>query len=185
MFQVQHLVIQKVFDCIARARRTVEHAAHHDSVVRGVVVAQRSLGHPLAPGQLGPPQHPAEEPRVQRVENLFQVVEASLWPEEPLAAARPANQLRLPCDGGARRKPLVAQVMSGVDRLFVEFGQQNVRDSADHRLRRALQQIGKADRNLPFAQPNPRIQRGKPPETDHYGRHRRPWAQRPVLLLKD
>ena len=80
MFQVQHFVIEQIFDGVTRARRPVENAAHHNRVVRGVVMAQRTLGHPLAPGQFRPPQHPAEEPRVQRIENLFQMVEATLRP---------------------------------------------------------------------------------------------------------
>jgi len=56
VLQMQHLVIEQVFDRIARTGRPVEDTADDDGVVRGVVVAQRALGVVLAPGQLGAAQ---------------------------------------------------------------------------------------------------------------------------------
>ena len=55
----------------------------------------------LAPGELRAAQQPAEEAHVERVEDLFEVVEAALGAEEALVAARVADQLRLAGDGGA------------------------------------------------------------------------------------
>ena len=75
--------------------------------------------------------------------------------------------------------------MRRVDRLLVELGQQDMRYSVDDRLRRALQQIGKADMNFALAQPDGGVERGEPPEAHQNRRHGRARAQRPVLLLKD
>ena len=40
MLQVEHLVIDDVFDRVARNPRLVEDAAYHDGVVGGIVVAE-------------------------------------------------------------------------------------------------------------------------------------------------
>ena len=44
VLQVQHLVVKQVFNRITGARRPVEDPAHHNRVVRGVVVPQRTPG---------------------------------------------------------------------------------------------------------------------------------------------
>src|SRR5580692_1632400 len=103
----------------------------------------------LAPSQLGPAHEATKEAHIERVEDLFKVVEATLGAEEALASARCANDLGLPGDGSACAKALVAQVVRGVDGLLVELSQQNVGDGVDDAFRRALKQIGEAGENLP------------------------------------
>src|SRR5579859_7249835 len=44
MSQVQHLMINKVFDCEARRRGAVKDPAYHDGVVRRIIVAQAAQG---------------------------------------------------------------------------------------------------------------------------------------------
>jgi hypothetical protein len=133
----------------------------------------------------GRPSIPPKKRSVQRVKDLIQIVEMALGAEEALAAACAANQFGLASDGGAGGKPLVAQIVGGVDGLFVKLGQEDVGDGADHGFLRAFQKVRETDENLAVAQTNARIQRGKPAEADREGRHRRPGAQRAVLLLKD
>jgi hypothetical protein len=61
MLEVKHLVVEQVFDGVARAGGAVEDAADDDGVVGGVVVAERALGVVLAPGELGTAEQAAEE----------------------------------------------------------------------------------------------------------------------------
>jgi hypothetical protein len=149
-------------------------------------VAERPPGHAFAPGQLRPAQQTAEEAHIQGVEDFLKIVEMTLRTEVALVGAGAANQLRLPCDGGATGKALVTQLQRGIDLLLVvEFGQQNVRDGVGDRLWRALQQVREAHKELSLAEPNGGVQRGKAPKADRDGRHRRSGAQRPVFFLKD
>jgi len=50
---MQHLVIEQVFNSIARAGGAIKNSAHNDSVVGSVIMAERASGKVLAPGQLG------------------------------------------------------------------------------------------------------------------------------------
>src|SRR5208337_345631 len=107
---------------------------------------------------------------------LIEVVVVALWAEKALGAAGVADQFRLATDGSRRGEALVAYVVGGVDGLLIELGQQNVGDGPQNRLWRALQQIGQAGGNLPFAQANGSIQRSKAAETNRDKRNRRPGA---------
>ena len=185
VLEVKHLVVEKIFEGVKGAGRTVEDAADDDGVVGGVVMAERALGRVLAPGELGTAEKSAEEARVERVEDSFKIVIAALGAEVALVSAGAANQLGLAGDGGRGSEALVTQVVGGVDGPLVELGQENVGDGADHRLGRAFQQVREVDANLPFAQADGGVQRGKAAETDRDGGHGRPGAQGPVLLLKD
>src|ERR1035438_5567590 len=84
VLQVEHLVVEQVFDCVPWARWPVEDAADDDHVVGRVIVAQRPLSKMLAPGEIGPAEQPAEEARIEGVEDFFEIVEAALWTKEAL-----------------------------------------------------------------------------------------------------
>ncbi len=88
VLEVKHLVVEQVFDGVARAGGAVEDAADDDGVVGGVVVAERALGVVFAPGEFGAAEEPAEEARVERVEDLFEIEVAAFRAEVALAAAR-------------------------------------------------------------------------------------------------
>src|SRR5664279_3998967 len=126
MLEVQHFVVEQVFDGIAGAGGAVEYAADHDGVVGCVVVTQRPLGHVFAPCQLGAAQHSAEEAEVQGIEDFIEVIKVAFGPAEALAAASSANEFGLPGDGRAGGKSFVAMVMRRVDGLLVELRQQDV-----------------------------------------------------------
>src|ERR1022692_2527135 len=151
MLEVKHLVVEQVFKGITGAGRPVEYAADHDGVVGSIVMAERPLGHLLAPCELGPAEEPTKETEVKRVEYFFQLVEAAVRTGEALAAAGTTDQLGLAGDGGAGCEPLVAQVLHGVDGFLVELGNQDMSDGADHFVWSALQKIGEADVDVAFA----------------------------------
>ena len=73
VLQVQHLVVEQVFDCAARCVGGVEDAADDDGVVRGIVMAEHAPGVVRAPGQDGLAQETVEETRVRGVEDLVEV----------------------------------------------------------------------------------------------------------------
>jgi len=47
---MEHLVINDVFDCVARYSGMIENPAYHDSVVGWIIVAEAIAGEILAPG---------------------------------------------------------------------------------------------------------------------------------------
>src|SRR5438477_2365398 len=108
MFEVEHLVEEQVLDRVARTGRPVKYPADDDSVVRGVIVAQRALGVVFAPGEFRTSHESAEEAKIQGIEYFVKVIEAAFWTEVALGAARSPNQLGLAGDGGAGRESLVA-----------------------------------------------------------------------------
>ena len=75
MLQVQHLVVDDVFDGVTRERGMVEDAADDDGVVRGIVVAENAAS--LASGSSSCAGAPSvrEKARVQVFEDRVQVVE--------------------------------------------------------------------------------------------------------------
>ena len=185
MLQVQHLVVEQVFDGVTRAGGAVEDAAHDDGVVRGVVVAERAPGVMLAPGEVGTAKQAAEEARVERVEDLFEMKIAALWAKVALAAARGADEIRLARDGGAGGKALVAQIVRPVDGFAVELGEKDVRDGVMDRFRRAFKQIGEAGEDCALAQADGGVERGEAAKAHMDGRHGRARAEGAVLFLKD
>src|SRR5579863_3798158 len=111
-------------------------------------VSQRALGHASAPGQLRPPEQAAKKARVERVEDLFEIVEVALRAGVALAAACVADEFCLAGDGSAGGEALEAHVVRGVNGLAVEFGEQNVRDGANDALGGALNEVGEADEDF-------------------------------------
>ena len=65
MFQMQHLVIQQVFDGVTRRRGPVKHTADHDSIMSRIVVTQQSLGVVLTPSKLRPPKQAMKEATIE------------------------------------------------------------------------------------------------------------------------
>ena len=185
VLEVQHLVKEQVFDGVTGAGGAVEDAADDDGVVGGVVMAERALGHVLAPGELGAAKETAEEAEVEGIEYLFEVIVAAFGPDIALAAAGAADEFGLAGDGGAGREPLVAMVLRRIDWLLVKLGQQDVGNGTDDRFGGAFEQVREADEDLAFAKADGGVQRGEPAETDHEWRHRGPRPQSPILVLKD
>ena len=184
MLEVQHLVVEQVFDGVTRAGGAVEDAADDDGVVGGVVVAERTFGVVLAPGKLGAAEQSAEEAEIQRVEDFIEMVEAALGTEVAFGAAGVADELGLSRDGRRRREAFVAGVVGGVDVFLVQLGEEDVSDGVDDGFGRAFKQVGEADEDLAFTQADGGIERSEPAEPDRDGRHGSARTECAVFLLK-
>src|ERR1700722_10042795 len=139
----------------------------------------------LAPGEVGTAKQPAEEARIERVENFFKMIIAAFWSEEALAAARGADEVGLARDGGAGREAFVAQIVRPVDGFAIELGEKGVRDGVEDGLRCTLEQVGERDENFAFAETDGGVERGEAPKAHMDGRDGRARAKRAVLFLKD
>ena len=141
VLQVQHFVVHQVFNREAWDVRAVEDAADHDGVVRGIVVAQQAARVVAAPCEHRPSQQTVEEAPVDRLEDLFQIVEAAHGGMDLLASARLPGVFGLPADGFRRCVTAVAVGVRSGDRLAIELGKQDVRDGFQYGLRRGFQQV--------------------------------------------
>ena len=185
VLQMQHLMVEQVFNRVTGTRRPVENSTHHNCVVRRIVVTKQSLCVMLAPGQLRPSQKSMEETLVQRVENLFEIVVPPLGSADSLRSPRMANLFCLSCYYFAVLKALIAMIVCGTDWFLIYLRDQNMGDCAQHRFRRTLQKIRETHVQLAVSQPDSRVQRDESPKSDMERRHRCARPQRPVLLLKD
>lgn len=109
----------------------------------------------------------------------------ALWTGVALAAARVADEFGLARDGCAGGKSLEADIVRRVDRLFVELGQKNVRDSADDTLGSAFNQVAKTYKNLAFTQADCRVQGCEAPKANRNWRDGRSWAYCTIFLFKN
>src|SRR5215469_12966947 len=74
MAQLQHLMKYQILERVLRNTRVVENAAHHDGVVGGIIVAEAAAGMVFAPAHQRARHQPMEEPAIEVVKDLFQVV---------------------------------------------------------------------------------------------------------------
>jgi hypothetical protein len=185
MFQVKHLVIQQVLDGASRSVGSVEDAADDDGVVGRVVVAKHAARVVGAPGKRGAAQESVEEARVQRVEDLIEVVVVAGVGRETLAASGLSNVLGLSGDGFRGDMAAIAVGVGACDRLPVELREQDVRDSVMDGLGGVLENVGETDVKAALAQANRGVQRGETAEADVECGDRRTRTQFPVLVFED
>ena len=93
MLQVKHLVIDDVFDRVARNPRLVENAAHHDGIVSGIVMAEPVASVVAAPGHARPSQQAIKEPLVQIFKDIFQIIRSPLRTFDSLASTHLPQQV--------------------------------------------------------------------------------------------
>ena len=185
MLEVEHLMVEQILDGIARAGGAVEDAADDDGVVGGIVVAERSFGYALAPGEVGPAQQSVEEAEVERLKDLVEVVVVPFGTGVEFAAAGGADALDLLGHVGRGGKALVAGIVGGVDGFAIDLGHQNVQDGTDDRLRSSFEQVREADLERTLAQPDGGVERGETAEAQSQRREGRPRAQEPILFFVD
>src|SRR5882724_8752377 len=185
MPQVEHLVVDQIFNGIQRDACGIENAADDDGVVRGIVMAKAAQSLVAAPGHLRSGHQAMEEAEVQIVKNLVKIVVLSLRALNALAPAELADELRLLRHGRAAGIFAVTRGVSGVNGLAMQFGDEDVQDGMEHRLGRAFQKIREADKDTSLAQADGAIDVGKAIETDFKLRQRSARAQITVCLLKN
>ena len=88
MPQVQHLMIDEIFDGIERDARGIENAADDDGIVRGIIVAQAAESLVAAPGHLRPSHQAMEETEIQLVKNLVEIIVLAFGTLNALASAQ-------------------------------------------------------------------------------------------------
>jgi hypothetical protein len=184
---MQHFVVEEILECVARAGWAVKDLADDNGIVRGVVVAEGTLGVVFAPGEVGPTEQAAEETHVETVKDFFEMEEAAFWAGDALGATGVANEFGLARYSGRGSEALVSKPVGGVYWLFrkVELGQKNVRDGVEDGFRRALEQIREADVDIAFTEADGCVEGSEAAETDGDRRHGSARPERSVFLLKD
>src|ERR1051326_1147367 len=136
---MQTLMVDDVLDHVPRDLRSVEDTADDNRVMRRVEVSEHGAGALLAPGHLRASEQAVEEARVEVVEDGLEIVDMSLRAGDALASARLADEVDLALQVVAADVSAIARGVVRLDGLAVELGEQNVRDRAQHRFRRAFQ----------------------------------------------
>src|ERR1017187_4063914 len=121
VFQVQHLVVENVFDRIARHARMIEDAADHDSVVRWVIVSEAAAGVIPAPGKLRTSHESVKKAAVKVVDDFFQMIMMSAGGADVLASAHLADESRFGGNVVPRDIAPITHVVSAIDRLAIEL----------------------------------------------------------------
>jgi hypothetical protein len=164
MFEMEHLVIHDVLDGGAGNAGMVEDTADYDGIMSRIVVAEAIAGPVATPGHLRASQQAMEKPRIELLKDRFQVVGPALGGIETLASAHLAHQVSLPADVVAGHVTPVSGRGFAIDRSAVHLGQKDVGDGAQHRFRRALQEIGKPHQQFALAHPDGVFDAGKSEE---------------------
>jgi hypothetical protein len=185
MPQMQHLMIDEIFNGIERNARRVKNAADDDGVMRGIIVAQTSQGLVTAPGHLWSSHKAVEEAKIQVVKNLVEIIVLAVRTLNALASAQLTNELRLLRHGMTAGVLAITRGVGSVNGLAMQLGNEDMEDGIQHWLGRAFQQIREADEDPSLAQANSAIDVGKAIETDLKFRHGRARAQIAICLLKN
>jgi len=184
MLQMQHLVINDVFQRKARDGGVVENAADDDGVVGGIVMAKNAPGAGRTPTYLRARHQSEKKFPVKIVEDGLKIVNAAARGMQALAAAYLPDEVSLRDHLAAAGVLAVTRSVPAVDGLAVHLGQEDVGDGADNRFGGAFEQIGKANQQPAPAQANGVIEIGEPEELDFQFRQGNAGAQPPMLVLK-
>lgn len=158
MLEVQHLVIQKVFDREARRVGAVENTADDDSVVGSVIVTEHAASVVCAPGKSWLAEKSVKETSVEGIEDLIEVKVMADRSQDSFASASLANVLCLARDGFGGDVAAVAVSMQGRDGFAVKLREENVCDGMMNVRRSVFEQIGQANVKTAFAKPDRRVQ---------------------------
>jgi hypothetical protein len=185
MLEVEHLVIEQIFDGAAWGVGAVEDAGDDDGVVGGVVVAEHAAGGVGGPGEGGAAEEAVEEASVEGLEDLVEVVVMALGGGDTLAAANLADVLGLAGDGLGTDMAAVAVGVDGGDGLLVELGEEDVGDGVVDGVGGVLEEIGEADVETAFAEADGGVERGEAAEADVERGDGRAGPEVAVLLFED
>lgn len=144
MFQVKHLMVDEILDRVLRHARVVENLADDDSIVSGIIVAERIARVHAAPRHLRTREQAIEEARVEVVKDGVEVIAVSLGADDLLAAAHLANEMRLAGEIVAGNVSAIARGVLGFNGLAVDLRDEDVKDGVQDTFGRAFQQIGNA-----------------------------------------
>ena len=185
MTQMQHLVIDEIFDGIEGNASGIENAANDDGVMRGIIVAQAAESLVAAPCHLGSGHQAVEEAEIKLVKNLVEIIVLALGTLNALASAQLADELRLLRHGMAAGVFAVTRGMGSINGLAMKLGDEDMQDGIEHRLGRAFKKIGEADKDASLAQADGAIDVGEAVEADLKLRQRSARTQIAIGLLKN
>ena len=185
VLEVEHLVVEEVFDGAAGGVGAVKDAADDDGVVGGVVVAEHAAGVVVGPGEGGPAEESVEEAGVEGLEDLVEIVVAAVGGGDAFAPAGLADVLGLAGDRLGGDVAAVAVGVVGGDGLAVELGEEDVGDGVVDDLGGVLEEVREADVEVALAQADGGVEGGEAAETDVQGWDGRAGTEFAVLLFKD
>lgn len=185
VLQVQHFVVENVFDRVARHAGMIEDTADDDGIVRGVVVAEAAAGLVPAPGELWASHESVEEATVEVVEDFFQMVVMTAGGADVLASAHLADEPRFGGNVVAGGIAAITGAVSALDRLTIKLGEQDVGDRVQHGFGSAFKQIGEADVELSLAEADCVVDGDKGIETHVHGRRGRAGPEIAIGFVKD
>jgi hypothetical protein len=166
MLEVEHLVIEEVFDGATRSVGAVEDAADDDGVVGGVVVAEHAASVMGAPGERGAAEESVKETGVERLEDFVEIVVVADGCGEALATAGLANVFGLFGDGLGGDVAAIAVGVDANDGLFVELGEKDVGDCVMNGLGCGFEEVGEADVKAAFAEADGGVEGGETAKAD-------------------
>src|ERR1700685_138516 len=144
MFKVQHFVINDVLDGVAGNAWVIEDTAYNDCIMGRVVVPEAVAGMVAAPGHRGSGKQAVEESSVQVVEDILQIVSPALGTFDSLAATDLAHKMSFSGDVLTGNIAAIPNRIPSLDGPAIHFGQKNVSDRPQHRVRRAFHTIRNA-----------------------------------------
>src|SRR5262249_51714684 len=136
-------------------------------------MTQAAPGIVSAPGHLWPGHQAVKEAVVQVIKDFFQVIVLALSSLDPLASSHLADKVGFGGHGAASGELAVASRLCRIDGLAIELGDEDVKDSVQHWLGRAFQQIGESHQNASLSQADGTVEVGKSKEANvEFGKRR-------------
>jgi hypothetical protein len=185
MLEVEHLVVEEVFDRTARGIGAIEDARDDDGVVGCVVVAEHAAGVVGAPGEGGATEEAVKEAGVERLEDFVEIVVVAGGCGEAFTAAGLADVLCLLGDGLGGDVAAIAVGVVTRDGFLVELREEDVGDGVMDSVWRGLEEVGEADVEAAFAEPDGGVEGGEAAEADVEGGDGGAGAEFAVLVLED
>lgn len=185
MLEVQHFVINEIFDGTLWHFGAIEHATNHDGVVRRIVVPEALPGRVSAPRHKRPGKKAMKKAPIEIFKDCFQIVVAPLRRQQHLSSPLLTQQMSFSGNIAASQIPAITRGVSRFDFFTVQLRQKDVSDGMKHVARSAGQQVRNAYENFAVSQSNGVVDVGKREELDVKFRHRSPWPQLTILVGKD
>src|SRR5689334_21513772 len=108
-------------------------------------MSQKTARRAPAPAELRPSHQSIEEPLIQTLENVLEIMQVALRPRDKLPSANLTDQLRLTPDvSPVQIQAVTVRIPSGY-RLAIEFAEQYVGQRLGYGRGRAFQEIRNAD----------------------------------------
>ena len=182
---MQHLVVDDVLDDVARHAPVVKHPADDDGIVRGIVMPKAIAGMFAAPGKLRTSHQSVEKSPVEIVENFLQMIMMAARRVNMFSPSQLTHEPRLRGQFMAADITPIARALCAVNRLAIEFGQQDMGNRMQHRFGRAFEQIRESNVKFGVAQANRVVDRDKRIKADVHRRGGRAGSQVGISFVED